>query len=160
MELSVDNPARMGGDYKTASTSPRFFASCASRYQLDGAFCKTSSNVTLEPSTRFWKPSFWIAIEHSISFKVAFRRTPRFVWLVPQLIAKFDTQRRSPLNLKKSCTGRTTLRQICTPRSGGGGGAGWPSLGCLVSSSARHAFILAKGCFAYSGVEMASRAVA
>jgi hypothetical protein len=33
-------------------------SSCASRYQFDGAFSKTSSRVTLEPLTRLAKLSF------------------------------------------------------------------------------------------------------
>ena len=44
--------------HKTASTRPKVFASCASRYQFDGAFSKTSCRVTLEPLTRLAKPSF------------------------------------------------------------------------------------------------------
>ncbi len=40
-------------DHNTASISPKFLASCASRYQFDGARLMTSSRLTLEPTTRF-----------------------------------------------------------------------------------------------------------
>jgi hypothetical protein len=52
---------------RTPATRPRDFASLASMYQLPGARLRTSSIVTSEPRIRFSKPSFWIAMEASIS---------------------------------------------------------------------------------------------
>jgi hypothetical protein len=49
---------RSGGGQRTAKISSRSRASCASRYQMSGAFSWSLSMETLDPRIRFSKPRF------------------------------------------------------------------------------------------------------
>src|ERR1700733_4196155 len=58
-------------DLENVRNQPEGLRLVASMYQLPGARLRTSLIATFVPRTRFSKPSFWIAIEASISWRVA-----------------------------------------------------------------------------------------